>query len=291
MLETSTSSTGAQADSAEPVDYRWTTTVADAAGQQRPALRGEGRFDAEDAYTAGAHRSHTAVAAAVFADVCDEVVEYHRDAVLDARVDGQPDPVPPVLVTTTVFDAHDNAVAILTGRLLHRPVTEDEVADAAVLLGQIAVDDARLRIERVRHPDDGNNSHPDPLPPPPGLDVEHRPDTVSDGAGAGVDENLRERLWALRAAAAELRAEVYDPEYCRHQLGTMEAAPAATHTLPSATPPGTEERPAEPLIDWQARVDRWRRLLEISTEAYLDAAGLDATAEHIRRGRHFRSHP
>ncbi|MEV4237100.1 hypothetical protein AB0J47_18200 [Nocardia sp. NPDC049737] len=289
MLETSATATGTQADDAEPVAYRWTTIVTDAAGHQRPTLRGQGRFDTEDSYTARAHDSHTDLAAAVFAEVCGEMVEYHRDAVLDARIDGQPDPVPPITVTTTVHDAHGTAVAILTGLLHHRPVTEDEVADAAVTLGQSAVADACQRIDQLRDP--RSISHHDLVPPVLDLDVELRAYTdvhaVGEGAVAAVDDERRQRLRALRAAAAELRAEVYNPEYCRQQLATMEDALAAAHTTetpPSTTPPGDEYRSAVALIDWQARVDRWQRLLEISTEAYLDAARLDTAAEHLRRG-------
>ncbi|MFX0578765.1 hypothetical protein [Nocardia nepalensis] len=291
MLQTSATATGTQADDAEPVDYRWTTIVTDAAGHQRPILRGRGWFDAEDSYTARAHDSHTGVAVAVFAEVCGEMVEYHRDAVLDARIDGQPDPIPPITVTTTVHDARDTTVAILTGRLIHRPVTEDEVADTVVALGQTAVADARLRIDHLRDP--GGASHHDLVPPVLDLDVEVCPDTdtASASAVASVDDDRRQRLRALRAAAADLRAEVDNPEYCRQQLATMEDALAASHTpetSPLTPPPGDEDRTALAPIDWQARVDRWRRLLEISTEAYLDAARLDTAAEHLRRGRKHR---
>ncbi|WP_327097040.1 hypothetical protein OIE68_45475 [Nocardia vinacea] len=290
MPETSATATETLADDAEPVDYRWTTIVTDVDGHQRPILHGRGWFDAEDSYTARVHDSHTGIAAAVFAEVCGEMVEYHRDAVLDACIDGQPDPIPPITVTTTVHDAHDTAVAILTGRLLHRPVTEDEVADTAVALGQTAVADARLRIDHLRDP--GGASHHDLIPPVLDLDVELRPDigtrTAGASAVAAVDDDRRQRLRALRAAAADLRAEVYNPEYFRQQLATMEDALAATHTTetsPLTTPPSVEDRAAVAPIDWQARVDRWRRLLEISTEAYLDAARLDTAAEHLRRRR------
>ncbi|WP_433754653.1 hypothetical protein [Nocardia sp. CA-135398] len=288
MLETSATVTGTWADDAEPVDYRWLTIVTDAAGHQRPTLRGQGRFDTEDSYTARVHESHTGLAAAVFAEVCGEMVEYHRDAVLDARLDGQPDPIPPIMVTTTVHDAHDTAVAILTGRLHHRPVTEDEVADAAVTLGQTAVADARQRIDHLRDPRD--ISHHDLLPPVLDLDAEPRLDAGTRDtvrAGAAVNNERRQRLRALRAAAAELRAEVHNPEYCRQQLATMQDAfaTAPTETPTSITPPGDPDQAAVVPIDWQARVDRWQRLLEISTEAYLDAARLDTAAEQLRRGR------
>ncbi|MFJ1461382.1 hypothetical protein [Nocardia sp. N2S4-5] len=273
MSQTSTTSTGVHAETAESVEYRWTTIVTNADGQEQPPRSGAGRFDTEDSYTARIHDSHTDLAATVFADVCGEVVEYHRDAVLDARVDGLPDPVTPVTVTTTVHDADDNAVAVLTGLLHHQPVTDDEVVDAAVTFGQIAVADERLRIERVRHP--GGTSHRDQVPRALDLDAAYGPDLDPDTYGespqAGIGEEHREQLRALRVAAAELRAEVYDPEYCRHQLAAMEVALA-------------EARPTDPPIDWHARVDRWRRLFEISTEAYLDAAGLDTAAEHLRTG-------
>ncbi|MFE9328557.1 hypothetical protein ACIHDR_47090 [Nocardia sp. NPDC052278] len=290
MLETSATATGTWAGDAEPVEYRWTAIVTDAAGHQRPTLRGQGRFDTEDSYTASVHDSHTGVAAAVFAEVCGEMVEYHRDAVLDARIDGQPDPIPPITVTTTVHDAYDTAVAILTGRLHHRPVTEDEVADAVVTLGQTAVADTRLRVD---HPcDRGDASHYDLLPPVLDFDVERPANTdvhtVGDDSVDVVDDKLRQRLRALRAAAAELRAEVYNPEYCREQLAAMQDAVAAAHpseTPPAPTLPGDEDQAAIVPIDWLARVDRWQRLLEISTEAYLDAAYLDTAAEHLRRGR------
>lgn len=270
MSQTSTTSTGAHAETAESVDYRWTTIVTNADGQEQPPRTGEGTFDTKDSYTVHIHDSHTDLAAAVFAEVCGEVVEYHRDAVLDARVDGLPDPVVPVTVTTTVRDADDNVVAVLTGLLRHEPVTDDEVADAAVTFGQIAVADERIRIERTRHP--GGVSHRDPLPLALDLDTAYGPDLDAytfESPGTGIGETHREQLRALRAAAAELRAEVYDPEYCRHQLAAMETALA-------------EARDTDPPIDWQARVDRWRRLLEISTEAYLDAAGFDTAAEHLR---------
>ncbi|WP_280318225.1 hypothetical protein [Nocardia wallacei] len=270
MSQTSTTSTGSHAQTAESVDYRWTTIVTNADGQQQPPRTGAGTFDTADSYTVRIHDSHPDLAAGVFAEVCGELVEYHRDEVLDARVDGLPDPVVPVTATTTVYDADDNVVAVLTGLLRHEPVTEDEVLDAAVTFGQIAVADERIRIERTRRP--GGISHRDPLPLALDLDTAYGPELDAypvESPGTGIGETDRAQLRALRAAAAELRAEVYDPEYCRHQLAAMETARA-------------EARDTDPPIDWHARVDRWRRLLEISTEAYLDAAGIDTAAEQLR---------
>ncbi|MGV9674133.1 hypothetical protein ACWDSJ_02525 [Nocardia sp. NPDC003482] len=234
-----------QENSAEPVDYRWTTIVTEANGRERPPRHGEGRLDQTDGYTGGTYDSHAELAASVFADICAEAVEYHRDALLDARVDGEPDPAAPVTVTTTVHDADGTVMAVLAGRLRHPSITDDDIDTAAATLGRIAVEDARLELDRLRK----------------AVPIAADPEPTTD-------PDLSERLRALRAAATELRAEVDDPEYCDHRLATLEAAPDRTPDVP---------------IDRQARVDRWRRLREISTEAYRDASRLDDAATRLRR--------
>ncbi|WP_156370878.1 hypothetical protein [Nocardia arizonensis] len=247
-------------------DYSWTIVHTDARGMRRLVESGRGRFGTADSFTNATFSSHTAVGAAIFDDACDYVTENHFCEMLDARIDDTPEPVAVVEVSVVVLDGDGAERATLTGVPYYRQVTDDDVAEHLIGMSQAAVEDERRRLARDL------DDEPEVGAADFGWYTEsHTYEAVA--FGETLDEQRREPIDALRRTAAHLRAEVHEPDFCREQLARAE------HDLLETDP--TAERLTVDVR--RARVDRWRRQLEISAEAYLDAAALDAAASNLRR--------
>ncbi|WP_024805824.1 hypothetical protein [Nocardia sp. BMG51109] len=259
------------AEAEERIGYRWTIFYVGPEGR-RPVESEAGWFGSADPRTGRAYDSYTAVGAAVFDDVCDEVTENYRFAVLDARLDGVAEPVAVTAIAVVVYDSGGTEMANLTGTLYHRPITEEEVADELIAWTRSVLDDERRRLER-----DLESDTPDPATHSlAGFD------TIPAAPEDTLTDEQRRHIRDLRDAAEALRAEVHEPDYCRSHLARAEHDLAAAQTgVPAA------ESVADPghadVARQAARVDRWRRLLDIAAEAYIDAAALDAAADHARR--------
>ena len=260
----------------ERIGYRWTVFYVEAEGL-RPIESEAGWFGGADPRTGQVYDSYTAVGAAVFDDVCDEVTENHRFAVLDARIGGVVEPVAVTAISVVVCDSGGTEMAKLTGTLYHRPVTSEEVADELIAWTQSVIDDEHRRLERGLESDT--------------LDSAVHSFTEFASIPAGPDDDLgeeqRRRIRDLRDAAVALRAEVHEPDHCRLRLARAEEDLAVAQAAESGVSVAALESTVHPLrvdvVRQVARVDRWRRLLDIAAEAYIDAAALDAAAEHVRR--------
>ncbi|MGY2060952.1 hypothetical protein ACW9HQ_39300, partial [Nocardia gipuzkoensis] len=99
------------------------------------------------------------------------------------------------------------------------------------------------------------------------------------------DPRLRGLVLNLRVEADTVREEVPDLDHCREQLMVAENTVAAALSAErSAQAKGdlAEAAHARAYVDrWTPRIARWASYIELTTEAYADAASVDALADRL----------
>ncbi|MBF6333387.1 hypothetical protein [Nocardia transvalensis] len=251
--------------------YRWTVTSIGADGKRRTLESGEGKFGTADATTARVCQDFIQVGTAVFDRVCYELVEEHRAAVLDARIEGRDDPVPDVWRASIAVCDHDGVERMTsTAELRYREVSGKDVDDYRKQLALWEKREKQRYQRRLRAiaaagrklPRNGDV---------PCLEV--------------ADPRLRGVVLNLRVEADTVREEVPDIDHCREQLTLAENTVAAARSAEKdAKAKGdlAEAIHARAYIQrWTPRVARWASFIELTTEAYADAASVDALADRL----------
>lgn len=218
---------------------------------------------------------HYEIACGVFEQACDSAVEEHRYEVMMARVEDRPEPRP-VTVLTVLLRYSDGSVAVsMTAHPRHRPVTDQDLDEYRDYLEWAEADHRRFLEQKTL------GDEPFDLPWE-STEEEWTPDEAIDQS----DPRLA-RIAALEAEAADIRAEVFDPDHCRElhfraDQKQREARTAATEAAATGDPAALAAAERE-LAHRTERVTRWSTLLAESTAAYLQAAALDAEATQVRR--------
>lgn len=242
--------------------YRWEITFTRFDGTQRVET-GEGQFGSPEEITGRVCRTHVEVGTALFDTLCDDVTDGHYHDVLDARVEGKPDPERPVRdVRGVVFDSDGAEKFTLTTELSYRTVTTAAVEGYREELAEWERKDSERRARRAKAAAAGGRPTLQPL-----------------------DPRLRSLVATLRVEADTVREEIFTPDHCREQLALAEnTVAAATAALTKAEANGdlAEAAHAHAYIQrWRPRIGRWASMLELTTEAYVDAAAVEAEAERI----------
>ncbi|PXX61064.1 hypothetical protein DFR70_109255 [Nocardia tenerifensis] len=228
------------------------------------AESGEGVLAAPDPHTGRVCANHIEVGTAVFDGVAADLVVEHRNAVLEARIDGRPDPAPPFDELTLIVRDGDGVERLSTTATLTYPAVT--VADLDTYRAELATAEKHERRRRER-----------------------RDRAVAAGTCAPpsspLDPRVARLVRELRVEAATVREEVPDLDHCRAQLAL------AQHTLHAALAAAEQRRQSDNSDDidyayafaqrWTPRVRRWAAILELITEAYLDADAVDALADRL----------
>ncbi|MCX4092761.1 hypothetical protein [Nocardia sp. alder85J] len=243
--------------------YRWETTYTEADGATR-IDSGTGRFGRTDALTGRVCRTFVEVATALFDLQCDEVTEGHYYDVLDARIEGRPDPELPMRrVALLVRDGSGAEKVSMAADLTYRPVTGEALDHYREQLAEWERRDTARRSRRARA-----SARQSPGP-----------------KAVSVDSGLRQVVAALRTEADGIRDEIFTPDHCREQLALAESAVAAALGAERAARDRGEEAEAAYarayVKRWKPRVDRWASMLELTLEAYMDADAVDTLADRI----------
>ncbi|RDI67885.1 hypothetical protein [Nocardia pseudobrasiliensis] len=212
---------------------------------------------------------------------CSTALEDCRDAVVDARMEGRPDPVPIDRLAVILRDADGGELIAMTAKLIHLPITDAYVEEQIALLRATEEEDRRLALARQQNLEQPHLSallnYPlePPLPPlePP------EPPPAPDPQSQRVDD--------LERAAEDLRESAVDPDHCRRKLFEAE------HRLADAEQQqrqlihlGDEialEAAAGHVTRCAEQVSFWHDRSSEVTEIYLRAAALDAEANRLRR--------
>ncbi|MFI6172864.1 hypothetical protein ACIBCN_39225 [Nocardia sp. NPDC051052] len=232
---------------------------------------GETRLGEAHPLTGSTAGQHYEIACGVFEQACDSAVEEHRYEVMMARVEERAEPHP-VTVVSVHLRYGDGSIAVsMTAHPRHRPVTDTDMAEYRDYL-EWAEEDHRRFLEQKALNDETFD-----LPWESTEDV-WAPDQTIDQS----DPRLA-RIAELEAEAADIRAEVFDPDHCRELQFRAEQKLREARTAAAAgdeTALATAERELAHRVE---RVTRWTTLLAETTAAYLQAAALDAEAAHVRR--------
>ncbi len=242
--------------------YRWEVTYTGFDGSSRMDT-GDGLFGSPEELTGRVCRTYVEVGTAVFDTLCEDITDKHYHDVLDARVANTPEPERPARrVSGMVFDHEGNEKVALTAELVYREISEAEVRDYRVELAEWERKDEERRARRAK------------LAAEAGRPTQHP-----------LDPRLRGLVSTLRIEADTVREEIFTPDHCREQLALAENTVAAALAAKTAAEKGgnvAEAAHAHAYIQrWQPRVGRWASMLELTTEAYMDAAAVDAEAERI----------
>jgi hypothetical protein len=242
--------------------YRWEVTYTRSDGTHR-VESGAGHFGSAEEITGRVCRNYVEVGTALFDTLCDDVTDGHYHDVLDARVEERPEPDAPVRELRGVVFDHEGAEKFsLTAELVYRTVTVDAVDGYREELAEWERKDAERRARRAKAAADAGRPTLQPL-----------------------DPRLRNLVATLRVEADTVREEIFTPDHCREQLALAEnTVAAATEAKIKAEECGEvgEAVHAHAYIQrWRPRISRWASMLELTTEAYMDAAAVDAEAERI----------
>ncbi len=245
-----------------PDSYSWEITYTRFDGTSR-VDRGEGRFGSPEEVTGRICRTYVEVGTALFDITCDDVTEQHYHDVLDARVEDRPEPGQPVEhIGAVIFDHEGVERMSLTARLVYRSVTEAEVEDYRAQLAEWERRDTERRARRAKAAAEAGRPSIAPL-----------------------DPRLRSLITNLQVEADTVREEIFTPDHCREQLALAENTVAAAMAAQTAAEAGgnvAEAAHARAYIQrWRPRITRWASMLELTTEAYMDAAAVDAEAERL----------
>ncbi|WP_110293985.1 hypothetical protein [Nocardia tenerifensis] len=236
---------------------------------------GAGRIGEPHPLTGSTASQHYEIACGVFEQACEGAVEEYRYDVMMARVEGKPEPHP-VSVLTVLLRYADGGVAVsMTANPRHRPITERDMAEYRDYL-EWAEEDHRRFLEQKARNDDTLEL------PWASLEEVWTPDETIDRS----DPRLA-RIAELEGEAADIRAEVFDPDHCRElQFRAEQKLREANRAAAEAAAGGDDavRAAAEREVAHRSeRVTRWATLLAETTEAYLQAAALDAEAARVRR--------
>ncbi|MQY31416.1 hypothetical protein [Nocardia aurantia] len=243
--------------------YRWETTYTGADGTDRTDS-GTGRFGKRDALTGRICETFVEAGTALFDLQCDEVTEGHFYDVLDARIEGNPDPDVPVRrVTLVVRDGSGAEKVSLAADLVYRPVTGEAIDHYREQLAEWERRDTARRSRRARA---AARQSPGPK-------------------AVSADPGLRQVVGTLRVEADTVRDEIFTPDHCREQLALAEnTVSAAKDAEQAARDRGDEVEAAYArayVNRWKPRIDRWASMLELTLEAYMDADAVDTLADRI----------
>ncbi|MCM6772657.1 hypothetical protein NDR87_06675 [Nocardia sp. CDC159] len=261
----------AEARESAAASYSWKVFRIEPDGRRRLLESGEGKFGTADPATGRICQDYIQVGTAVFDRVCGDLVEEHHAEVLDARIEGVADPVPEVWKAAIAVCDQDGVERMTsTADLRYREVGVKEVDDYRK---DLALWEKR---ERQRHerclraiaaagremPKEGEI---------PRLEV--------------ADPRLRGLVLNLRVEADTVREEVPDLDHCREQLmlaeNTVAAALSAERTAQAKGDPAEALHARAYVERWTPRIARWAAYLELTTEAYADAASVDALADRL----------
>lgn len=243
--------------------YTWEVVGLGAEGES-VVDAGIGELGFPDPYTGRTCGNHIEVGTAVLDRVAADILVDHRNAVLDARLDEEPDPVPPLArLTLVVRDGEGVEKLSATAALTYPEVT---VEDFDTYRRQLAL--AEKHEQRRR---------------------ERRAKAIAAGTSAPptspADPRLGTLVLNLRVEAETVRQEVPDPDHCREQLAlaqnTVQAATEAAARAQREGSPNEIEHADAFIARWTPRIDRWAAFLELTTEAYADADAVDSLADRI----------
>ncbi|MEV4124019.1 hypothetical protein [Nocardia sp. NPDC049707] len=243
--------------------YSWEIVGSGPAGESI-VDSGDGEFGTPDDCTGRTCSNHVEVGTAVLDRVVADIMIEYRNAVLDARLEDEPDPAPPLdQVTMQVRDGNGTEKLSATATLTFPLVT---VADTETYRDQVALAEKRERRRRERR------------------DKAIAAGTAAPRSGP-ADPRLAGLILNLRVEADTVREEVPDADHCREQLALAQnTVQAATEAAARARISGTrgEFEHAHAFIQrWTPRINRWAAFLELTTEAYADADAVDALADRI----------
>ncbi|MQY17465.1 hypothetical protein [Nocardia macrotermitis] len=245
-----------------PDTYSWEITYTRFDGTSR-VDRGGGQFGSPEEVTGRVCRTFIEVGTALFDVSCDEITEQHYHDVLDALVEDRPEPGQPVQRVGAVIFDHEGAERMsLAAPLVYRTVSVTDVEDYREQLAEWDRRDAERRARRAKAAADAGRPSIQPL-----------------------DPRLRGLISNLHLEADTVREEIFTPDHCREQLALAEntvSAATAARTAAEASGNIPEAAHAHAYIQrWQPRITRWASMLELTTEAYMDAAAVDAEAERL----------
>ncbi|WP_216898891.1 hypothetical protein [Nocardia alni] len=224
---------------------------------------GDGRFGSPEEITGRVCRNYVEVGTAVFDTLCEDITDQHYHDVLDARVEDSAEPERPTrAVSATVFDHQGARKVSFAAELVYREISENDVRGYRAELAEWEHKEELRRARRAKAAAAAGRPTPQALNPA-----------------------LRGLVSTLRIEADTVREEIFTPDHCREQLALAENTVAAALAAKTAAEKGgnvTEAAHAHAYIQrWQPRVMRWASMLELTTEAYMDAAAVDAEAERI----------
>ncbi|MFI5781341.1 hypothetical protein [Nocardia sp. NPDC051570] len=251
--------------------YSWKVTRIDPDGTDRILETGEGTFGAADALTGRVCQDFIQVGTAVFDRVCGELVEEQYAVVLDARIEGTPDPAPEVWRAAIIVRDRDGVERMTSAADLHyRKVGVQEVEEYRKELALWEKREKQRRERCLRAIAAAGRALPkeDEVPH---LEV--------------ADPRLRGLVLSLRVEADTVREEVPDLDHCREQLmlaeNTVAAARSAERAARAKGDPAEAGHARAYVERWTPRIDRWVSYIELTTEAYADAASVDALADRL----------
>lgn len=252
-----------RADVAQSNTYTW-EVIGNGPTGNAVVDSGDGEFGIPDDCTGRTCTNHIEVGTAVFDRVVADIMIEYRNAVLDARLEDEPDPDRPLdRVTIQVCDGNGVEMLSATAVLTYPVVT---VADTETYRKQVALAEKRERRRRERR------------------DKAIAAGTAAPRSGP-ADPRLAGLILNLRVEADTVREEVPDADHCREQLALAQnTVQAATEAAARARISGTqgEFEHAHAFIQrWTPRINRWAAFLELTTEAYADADAVDALADRI----------
>ncbi|MCM6772039.1 hypothetical protein NDR87_02900 [Nocardia sp. CDC159] len=210
---------------------------------------------------------------------CSLVLEESRDAVVDARMEGRPEPTPIDVLTLILREPDGRELVSMTARLIHLPITEEYVQEQIALLRASEEEDRRLALARRQRAEE-----PDPYPL---LADFLAPQPLPQPEPAEPPDPHRQRIDDLERRADDLRESVVDPDHCRRRLFEAELrlteAEQEHRHLAADADDGAREDAAAHIAHCAERVTFWHTRATEATETFLRAAALDAEAARLRR--------
>ncbi|MFE9581259.1 hypothetical protein ACFYO1_33135 [Nocardia sp. NPDC006044] len=243
--------------------YTWEVVGLGAEGES-VVDAGIGELGFPDPCTGRTCANHIEVGTAVLDRVAADILVDHRNAVLDARLDEEPDPVPSLArLTLVVRDGEGNEKLSTTAALSYPEITVEDFDTYRKQLALAEKHEQRRRERRERALAAGTSAPPT----------------------APADPRLGTLILNLRVEAETVRQEVPDPDHCREQLALAQntvrtATEAAARAHREGSPTEVEHATAF-IARWTPRIDRWAAFLELTTEAYADADAVDSLADRI----------
>ncbi len=241
-----------------------------------------------------------AIANTLFEWACETALEQCRDAIVEARVEGRPEPAPVRALTVRLCDGSGVEVVSMTTRLLYRAITEDDLDEFRDLMAAYAQEAQELEARRRR-------GEPPPRSPFEWPVLHDDPIETGGSGAAGVRSDRRDEIARapaeprppdtptphqrlineLREEAHELRDSVQNPEDVRHNLFRAEQRLTDAQTAEREVATTSDDTAlivaADRVARYARRVTYWHTRLADSTETYLQAAALTTEAAYRER--------